>query len=57
MGNSVTNCHAYTVMVSGTKMVVCSNAWTSLLNKESDEDKAWLIHNSVHFNVGNENMY
>ena len=57
MGNSVTNCHAYTVMVSGTKMVVCSNAWTSLLNKETDEDKAWLIHNSVHLNVGNEKMY
>ena len=57
MGNSVTNCHAYTVMVSGTKMVVCSNEWTTLLNQQSEEDKAWLIHNSVHLNVGNEKMY
>ena len=24
---------------------------------QSDEDKAWLIHNSVHLNVGNEKMY
>ena len=57
IGNSATNCHAYTVMVSGTKMVVCSNEWTSKLNQMSDEDKAWLICNSVHVNVGQEKMY
>ena len=57
MGNSVTNCHAYTVFVSGTKMVICSNEWTSLLNQQSNEDRAWLVHNSVHVNVGEERMY
>ena len=57
MGNSVTNCHAYAVMVSGTKMVICSNEWTTLLNQMSDEDKAWLIHNTVHLNLGSEKMY
>ena len=57
MGNSVTNCHAYTVFVSQKKMVVCSNNWSALLKEMSVEDREWLNHNSIHLNVGNERMY
>ena len=48
LGQSNTNCHAYTVMVWQKKFVVCSNTWSADLAACSKEDREWLQANSVH---------
>ena len=57
LGMSTTNCHAYKVLVSGTRMVICSNDWTPKKQKMSPEDAAWLDANSFLINVGHEKMF
>ena len=51
LGQSNTNCHAYTVMVWRKKFIVCSNTWTSDLAACAVDDRAWLEANSVHIRV------
>ena len=46
MGTSTTNCHAYTVYVSGTGLVVCANTWMERLRCLSPADQEWLESNS-----------
>ena len=53
---SNTNCHSYKVLVSGTRMVICSNDWTSRKEQLSLEDAAWLDANSILLKV-NEPMW
>ena len=57
LGMSTTNCHAYSVMVSGTRMVICSNDWTPRKLRMAAEDAAWLDANSFVINVGHERMF
>ena len=56
LGMSNTNCHSYKVLVSGTRMVICSNDWTSRKEQLSLEDAAWLDANSIQVKV-NEPMW
>ena len=56
MGSSATNCHAYSVFVSGVKFVVCSNDWTPKKQLLPVEDQAWLDHNSIVLKV-EDRMY
>ena len=46
MGASTTNCHAYTVYVSGTGLIVCANTWMERLRCLSPADQEWLESNS-----------
>ena len=40
MGCSTTNCHSYKVLVSGIRLVICSNGWSeSVANMKSQADK------------------
>ena len=58
LGCSTTNCHSYKVLVSGTRLVICSNGWSEDLSKMSSEaDAAWLADNSFVLNIGKEKMY
>ena len=48
LGCSTTNCHKYQVFVSGVMMIVCSNTWSTQLQRLTHAgDAAWLRHNSV----------
>ena len=47
LGGSTTNCHAYPLMLSGTKMMICSNTWDEHLQELGEADRDWLIANSV----------
>ena len=48
LGCSSTNCHAYKVLVSGTRLVICSNGWTEALDMMPKEsDRQWLVDNSL----------
>ena len=58
MGCSATNCHSYRVLVSGIRMVICSNGWSEAVGQmKSEADKDWLHQNSFVVNVMNEPMY
>ena len=58
LGCSSTNCHAYKVLVSGTRLVICSNGWTEALDMMPKEsDRQWLVDNSFVVNVGRTPMY
>ena len=58
LGCSTTNCHSYKVLVSGTKLVICSNGWTEQVSKmKLDADKSWLHHNSFVLKVGSTPMF
>ena len=52
LGCSTTNCHSYSVFVSGVGMIICSNTWFAELRAlERDEDRAWLNANSICLHV------
>ena len=57
LGMSATNCHSYQVLVSGTKLVICSNDWTSKKMEMPPDDQAWLDTNSYVLQVGHEPMW
>ena len=57
LGQSTTNCHAYSVFVSGIGMMVCSNTWTEQLQLLSDRDKSWLEDNSMVADIGRERLW
>jgi len=58
MGCSATNCHSYRVLVSGTRLVICSNGWSeAVAQMRSEADKDWLRENSFVVDVKNERMY
>ena len=58
LGCSTTNCHSYKVLVSGTRLVICSNGWSEAVARMSLEaDKSWLADNSFVVNVGKVPMY
>ena len=48
LGMSTTNCHAYSVFVSGIGLMIASNTWMSELEGlEREEDREWRMANSV----------
>ena len=48
LGNSTTNCHAYSVFVSGIGLIIASNTWMAELDQLAcDEDRTWLMANSI----------
>ena len=51
LGQSSTNCHAYSCWLHRVRMVVCSNNWTRLLAEMSVEDQEWLNTNSFYHSV------
>jgi hypothetical protein len=51
MGQSSTNCYAYTVSCHQVLMVVCSNKWSAELEELSREDREWLQQNQVYVHV------
>ncbi len=57
LGSSNTNCHSYKVLVSGTKMIICSNDWSRKKEELPTEDSEWLDANSIYINVGTTPMY
>ena len=45
---STTNCHAYSVFVSGVGLMIASNTWmTELEDLQRQGDRDWLMANSV----------
>ena len=58
MGCSTTNCHSYKVLVSGIRLVICSNGWSeAVAAMKSQADKYWLEDNSIVVDVKGEPMY
>ena len=58
LGCSTTNCHSYKVLVSGIRLVICSNGWSeAVASMSSQADKDWLNDNSFVLNVKGEAMY
>ena len=58
MGSSATNCHSYRVLVSGIRLVICSNGWSeAVCRMQSKADRDWLRENSFIVDVGHEAMY
>ena len=51
LGQTSTNCHAYSCWLHRVRMVVCSNSWTRLLHEMSVEDQEWLNTNSFYHSV------
>ena len=51
LGQSSTNCHAYSCWLHRVRMVVCCNNWTRLLNERCAEDQEWLNTNSIYSSV------
>ena len=48
LGCSTTNCHAYSVFVSGIGLMIASNTWMAELDQLAcDEDRKWLMANSI----------
>ena len=47
LGCSTTNCHSYSVYVSGVAMIIASNDWSALVRDlPKEEDRDWLAMNS-----------
>ena len=58
LGCSTTNCHSYKVLVSGIRLVICSNGWSEALgNMKSQADKDWLNDNSFVLDVKSTPMW
>ena len=58
LGCSTTNCHSYKVLVSGIRLVICSNGWSeAVASMSSQADKDWLNDNSFVLNVKGGAMY
>ena len=58
LGCSTTNCHSYKVLVSGIRLVICSNGWSEAVAAMSSQaDQDWLNDNSFVLNVKSEPMY
>ena len=58
LGCSATNCHSYRVLVSGIRLVICSNGWSEAvarLSSQAEQDR--LRENSFVVDVKNEPMY
>lgn len=51
LGQSNTNCHAYTVAVHAKRMIIASNTWSAELQQLPSVDVDWLRANSVHILV------
>ena len=53
LGCSTTSWHAYDVFISGVGLMIASNSWNAdLATLNRDEDRQWLIDNSIVVNVG-----
>ena len=58
LGCSSTNCHSYKVLVSGTRLVICSNGWSEAAEKmDRESDRQWFADNSYVLNIGATPMY
>ena len=58
LGCSTTNCHAYRALLSGIRLVICSNGWSEEVEAlTSQADKDWLHDNSFLLNVKGDPMY
>ena len=51
LGTSSTNCHAYTVFVWKTRIVLATNTWRTELAEMPEEDQEWLVRNSFYMRV------
>ncbi len=49
LSSTKTHMFAYKVWVWRTKMIICSNSWTSVLQELKEDDQTWLRANSVHY--------
>ena len=47
MGQSATNCHAYSIFVHNVMMVCTCNSWCALLDDMSLEDREWIQSNQI----------
>ena len=58
LGCSTTNCHAYDVFISGVGLMIASNTWNAdLASLKRNEDRQWLIDNSIVVNVGSKPLW
>ncbi len=58
LGCSTTNCHAYDVFISGAGLMIASNTWkTDLAALKRDEDRQWLVDNSIVVDVGSTPLW
>ena len=58
LGSSTTNCHAYSIFVSGCRFVICSNTWVEDVNKmEKMGDREWLNANSFVADIGSRRLW
>ena len=58
MACSNTNCHSYKVLLSGIRMVICSNGWSEeVAAMPSQADRDWLADNSYIVDVKGEPMW
>ena len=58
LGCSTTNCHSYKVLVSGIRLVICSNGWSEAVGQmKAQADQDWLNDNSFVVDVKDEPMY
>ena len=58
LGCSSTNCHSYKILVSGIRLVICSNGWSeAVAAMKSTADQDWLNDNSFVVDVKDVPMY
>jgi hypothetical protein len=58
LGCSTTNCHAYDVFISGAGLMIASNTWKAdLAALKRDEDRQWLVDNSIVVDVGSTPLW
>ena len=58
LGMSTTNCHAYSIFVSGCRFVICSNTWVEDVGRmQKDGDKEWLAANSIVADIGSTRLW
>ena len=58
LGCSTTNCHAYRVLLTGIRLVICSNGWSEeVAAMRSQADRDWLHDNSIVLNVHGTPMF
>ena len=51
LGQSATNCFAYSICCHNVLLVVCSNKWATELDELSGDDREWLLRNQVYVHV------
>ena len=58
LGCSTTICHAYDVFISGVGLMTAFNTWNAgLATLQRDEDRQWLVDNSIVVDVGSTPLW